>query len=82
MILTKYTSYDKLYYTPLENIANEIEECKKSTFKKFLYFYNPFNNLRRSIEFKILYASFRDTFELPCQFDYAEYLMNKRERES
>lgn len=74
--------YEKLHSLSLTNLIQDLVITESNNFKSFMYTYLPMSSLRNAIEFKIIYALFRDTYSLPASFDYGYYLSGCFERYS
>jgi hypothetical protein len=76
--------YHRYHSIPISTISLDIEKIKESPFYSFLYKLNyyPFLTCRQKAEFKVIHILFRNTFGVPLNFNYGEYLGKCFERYS
>lgn len=70
--------YEKYHILTVSDILVELNDVQTNIFSQLLFDmrYLPFSTIRSKVEFKIIYALFRDTYWLPNDFDYGMYLSN------
>jgi len=68
--------YAQMHATSLADTLDIYDDSQRNMWSRFLFHmrYLPFSSARRKVEFKIIYALFRDTYWLPGDFDYGAYL--------
>jgi hypothetical protein len=76
--------YTRFHLTPIADVSVEIEFLKQSDLYRFLYQLNyfPFFSSRQIAEFKVIHVLFRNTFGVPLDFNFGEYLGKCFERYS
>ena len=74
--MTVSRRYADLDQTSISDILVEFTQAKQSSFNMFLmkFRFFPLLKVLKNVEFKISWAVFRDTYVLPSQFDYVEYV--------
>ena len=76
-------TYQRIHNMKITDILSKIAQ-NKSWWGKILYnrfaVYIPGSRLRSYVEFKILYALFRDTYHLPLSFNFSGYLIGCHEK--
>lgn len=86
MILSMHTTkvYDRLHCHSVADLMTDYTKEMENKINAFLFTvpYLPVSSLRQAVEFKIIYALFRDTFWLPSDFDYGSYLGRSFEKYS
>ena len=85
MILSMHTSkvYSHLHCMSVADIIGDYTNMCSNLSKFFFEIpYLPISSLRQAVEFKIIYALFRDTYWLPSDFDYGSYLGHSFEKYS
>jgi hypothetical protein len=76
--------YTRFHLTPIADVSLGIEFLKQSSFYRFFYEwdYFPFLSSRQIAEFKVIHVLFRNTFGVPLDFRFGEYLGKCFERYS
>ena len=76
--------YTRFHLTPIADVTLGIDYLKQNRFYRFLYELNyfPFLSLRQIAEFKVIHVLFRNTFGVPPDFNFGEYLGKCFERYS
>lgn len=86
MFMSFHTSkkYAQQHIISLAETLQIYSTNQANIFKNFLFHlrYFPVSNAQQIVEFKIIYALFRDTYWLPPKFDYGLYLSGCLERYS
>jgi hypothetical protein len=82
MVLSIFSAktYESLHSMPTSEVIQRIVNTESSWLSRFAFKYLPFNSLARTIEFKVIYVLFRETYNLPRSFDYGAYLSGCFER--
>lgn len=82
MVLSVFSAktYERLHFMPMSEVIQRIVHTETSSLYNFAFKYLPFNSLQRTIEFKVIYVLFRETYNLPRSFDYGSYLSGCFER--
>jgi hypothetical protein len=78
------TEYHRYHSISIADVSSEIETLKENPFYHFLYHLNyyPFLTSRQKAEFKVIHVLFRNTFGVPLDFNFGEYLGKCFERYS
>lgn len=68
--------YRNMYSVTLPNLIKELEFVQANPQSSFFYYlqYLPLSHLRDKVEFFLTLSLFRDTYWLPVEFNYADYL--------
>lgn len=76
--------YEKLHALSIAEVLQEYTKLENTLLGNIYWFLSPFSAspAQRKVEFKIIYALFRDTYWLPSDFDYGAYLSGCLERYS
>jgi hypothetical protein len=76
--------YTRFHLTSIADVSLGIESLKQNRFYRFLYELNyfPFLSSRQIAEFKVIHVLFRNTFGVPLDFNFGEYLGKCFERYS
>lgn len=76
--------YNRFHLISIADVSFGIEILKENRFYRFLYNlkYYPFLTTRQVAEFKVIHVLFRNTFGVPTDFNFGEYLGKCFERYS
>jgi hypothetical protein len=68
--------YEKLHALSIAEVLQEYTKLENTLLGNIYWILSPFSvsSAQRNVEFKIIYALFRDTYWLPSDFDFGAYL--------